>query len=190
MTSFRLRQLGLFAALAAAWAASGAVLAQTGPAPFSTYDRDGNGLISEAEFNAVRAERRAAGQPMRNARGFADLDANRDGQLSPEEFAARPMGRGRGMGQGMGGGGMGGGRGMAMPSFASYDLNGDGRITEAEYEKARVDRISGRLRQGYAMRNLKDVRFADIDTNRDGVVDAAEFAAHQAQHMRGTGRAR
>ncbi|HKK17010.1 MAG TPA: EF-hand domain-containing protein, partial [Gammaproteobacteria bacterium] len=46
---------------------------ERGPIPFSAYDRDGNGYISEQEFNSTRSERmqqRAAeGRPMRGAAG-------------------------------------------------------------------------------------------------------------------------
>ncbi len=67
-----------------------------GPIPFAAYDKDNDGLISEKEFNEVRAERiskRAAeGGPMRgaaNAPLFTDIDINNDGKIGPEEFAAR-----------------------------------------------------------------------------------------------------
>jgi hypothetical protein len=121
------------------------VLPARGPIPFSVYDQDGNGLVNEAEFNAVRAERmaqRAAeGKPMRNAANapaFADFDANGDGNLTNEELLAgqqRQMGQ-RGMGQGMGQGiGKGPGQGncMNMPTFADIDSDGSGAISPDEF---------------------------------------------------------
>ena len=80
-----------------------------GPIPFATYDQNGDGVITENEFDAVRAERmqqRAeAGMPMRNvanAPDFATFDANHDGKLTPAELqagqAARMQQRGGGKG--------------------------------------------------------------------------------------------
>ena len=109
---------------------------------------------------------------------FAQLDADGDGRISPDEFSAAPRG---GMGGGGMGPGMGGMQGMSrnMPGFATYDANGDGLITAAEFDAARDARIAERTQQGYPMRNMKDVRFADIDSNGDGRVDVNEFTAHQ-----------
>lgn len=84
-----------------------------GPLPFSTYDGNGDGSISETEFDAVRAERmqqRAEeGRPMRgaaNAPSFSDFDADGDGKITPAELQAgqaeRMQNRGGKGGQGMG----------------------------------------------------------------------------------------
>lgn len=159
-----------------------------GPIPFANYDQNGDGLISEAEFNATRAERtanRAAeGRPMRGAGAapaFSDFDSNGDGSLTPDELAAgrqlqqqkRP-GRGPASGRGRGGN---------MPAFADYDLDGDGRIHEQEFLQARNNRIAERAKQGYQMRNLGSApAFADIDADGNGAISPAEFSAHQAQH--------
>jgi Ca2+-binding EF-hand superfamily protein len=175
-------------------------ISSRGPIPFSAYDKDGNNLISEQEFNLVREERmsiRAAeGRPMRGASGaptFAEFDANADGQLTHDELVAGQnaqmekragMGMGMGQGNGMGkGSGMSNGMGMNMPAYAEYDLNGDGEILEKEFYEARNKRISERAQQGYQMRNLASApSFTDIDTNGDGVVSAEEFTAHQTLH--------
>lgn len=167
-----------------------------GPIPFAVYDKDGNGLINEEEFYTARGKRMAAraaeGRPMRgaaNAPPFTEFDANGDGQLTQEELAAGQRAqmekrRGMGMGMGMGPGGMAG-MGRNMPTFAEYDLNGDGKIGEAEFNEARGKRISERAQQGYQMRNLGNApSFADIDTNGDGQISEDEFSAHQAQHRR------
>ncbi len=182
-------------------APAGAAMAggRFGPASFEEFDRDGSGTISEAEFDAVRGQRRGAaaqaGMPMRGAASsltFKEIDRDGDGQLSRAEFdaahgaqprAGQGMGRGPGMGQAAGAG-MGPGRGapgMNAPVFADFDLNGDGHITEPEFHAARSGRISSRLQEGRQMRNLQDAgAFADIDSNGDGRISPAEFAAHQA----------
>ena len=222
MKTFRLSLLALMATAAClsvnAQPRMGTAAPQNfGPASFETFDRDGNGTISEAEFDAVRGERRSAaakaGRPMRRAATsltFKEIDRDGDGQLTREEFdgahAAQPrtrqgargagMGRGAemgadgGMGRGAGAGvGMGGaGPGMNQPQFADFDLNGDGSITEPEFHAARSGRITSRLQEGRQMRNLNAGEFADIDTNRDGRITPAEFAAHQAARRGGQAR--
>lgn len=77
--------------LSAALVQAGNVTAR-GPVSFATYDADGNGAISEQEFNTIREQRQAAvrasgrmGQGMANAPSFADTDTDRDGQISAQE---------------------------------------------------------------------------------------------------------
>jgi hypothetical protein len=66
-----------------------------GPLPFSGVDADGNGQVSQEEFNRAHTERlqqrtqsenqyRSKG----NAPAFGDIDGNADGGLSREEFQA------------------------------------------------------------------------------------------------------
>ena len=164
-----------------------------GPIPFAVFDSDGNGFISEEEFNSVRAKRmetRAAeGRPMRGAAGapaFSVLDTNSDERLTQEELAegqkASMMKRG-----GVGGGpgrGMGQGSGMRrnMPAFGDFDLNQDGKIVEKEFNEAKARRITERAKQGYQMKNLANsATFSDIDINDDGEVSEEEFERHQLQ---------
>ena len=68
-----------------------------GPPPFTYFDLDGDGQITEQEFYAARAqrmeERARQGYLMRNAGrhpAFGQLDRDADGYLTPEEiYAAR-----------------------------------------------------------------------------------------------------
>jgi hypothetical protein len=64
-----------------------------GPLPFSGVDADGNGQVSQEEFNRAHTERlkqRTQSENqyryMGNAPAFGDIDRNADGGLSREEF--------------------------------------------------------------------------------------------------------
>lgn len=65
-----------------------------GPMSFPAFDQDGNGVVTQQEFETTHAQRMAAraaaGAPMQgaaNAPSFAEFDLNGDGKLMPDEFA-------------------------------------------------------------------------------------------------------
>jgi len=183
-----------------------------GPAPFSDFDLDSSGFISEDEFNTVRGQRIAAkaaeGKQMRGAAtapAFADIDTDGDGQLNPEELSAaqkahrekhhaKGKGQGQGQGQGQGHGknkgqgsgcGEGKGRGMKgnMPTFSDFDLDGDGTIVETEFNQGHAKRMSEMAAEGHQLKHAGDAPgFSGIDSDGNGEISAEEFAAHQAEH--------
>lgn len=74
------------------------------------------------------------------------------------------------------------GMGRNMPSFADFDLNDDGAITETEFYEARAARIKEHTQEGRRMKNLANApSFDDIDADDDGSVSPDEFGAHQAK---------
>ena len=163
-----------------------------GPVPFSVFDMDENGFISEAEFYSVREQRMAAkaseGKKMRCAKyapTFADLDTDGDGQLNPEELTAGQkahMGKCKEMGHGDGKG-MGMGMKGNMPQFSDFDLDGDGVITESEFNEGHAKKMSEMAASGHQMKHAGDTPgFAGIDTDGDGKISEQEFSDHQAAH--------
>jgi hypothetical protein len=75
------------------------------------------------------------------------------------------------------------GKGMNMPTFADFDLDGDGKMTADEFYKARSERIAKRAKEGRKMKGLANApSFEDIDTNNDDSISPEEFKAHQAEH--------
>lgn len=121
-----------------------------GPPGFVDFDADGDGFVSEEEFNMLRSERIAAraaeGRQMKglaSAPAFSDIDSNDDGKLDETEFTAgrdahmKAMQKkrgGHGGGQGMAYG-HGHGQGMQMPAFGDLDLDGNGCIDADEFAK-------------------------------------------------------
>lgn len=173
------------------------------PPAFSDIDLDGDGFISEDEFNTFRGQRMAAkvaeGKKMKGAASapvFADIDTDDDGQLNADELAAaqkahqekmHAMREGQGHGKAKGkckGQGACDGMKSKMPAFADFDLDGDGKITEAEFNEGHARKMSEMAAEGRSMKHADNAPgFTGIDTNADGEISEQEFAAHQAEHL-------
>ena len=171
-----------------------------GPPSFSDFDLDGNGFVSEEEFNTVRGQHMAAkaaeGKQMKGAAtapAFADIDKDGDGQLNPEELSAAQQahraerhGKGSGYGHGKGqgsGSGKGEGTKQNMPAFSDFDLDGNGVIAEAEFNEGHAKRMSEMAAAGHQMKHAEDAPgFKGIDSDGNGEISKDEFSAHQAEH--------
>jgi Ca2+-binding EF-hand superfamily protein len=120
-----------------------------GPVPFTEFDADGDGFVSEEEFNKTRSEHMAkmaeAGRPMKGAASapaFADMDTDGDGMLDKDELRAGQKAQMKAMrGEGKGGShgkmkrkhkGKGHAEDMKMPTFEDIDTDGDGSISREE----------------------------------------------------------
>lgn len=104
------------------------------PPPFAQIDTDGDGFVSEAEFNSHRAERHAAmaaaGKPMKGmatAPAFADVDSDGDGNVTEAELTAAQQAHRKAMRDAH--------QGMKKPTFEDLDLDGDGCINAEEFAK-------------------------------------------------------
>ena len=74
-------------------------------------------------------------------------------------------------------------KGRKMPTFADFDLDSDGRITESELNQGRAKRMSENAAEGRQMKHAANAPgFSDLDSDGDGVISEDEFAAHQAEH--------
>jgi Ca2+-binding EF-hand superfamily protein len=124
------------------------------PPAFSDFDQDGDGFVSESEFNSFREARHEAmakaGKPMKgmaNAPAFSEIDADGDGKLTEAELTAAQQAHHKAMREahaGMAGGeamGMHHGmhEGMKTPAFEDLDLDGNGCINAEEFAKHQAE---------------------------------------------------
>ena len=78
--------------------------------------------------------------------------------------------------------GQGEGKKGKMPTYAEFDLNGDGKMVEQEFNEAHAKRMSDMAAEGRKMKHAgKMCTFSNIDTNEDDVISEQEFATHQAE---------
>ena len=159
---------------------------RAGPRPsakevFSRLDSNGDGSLDVSELQTMLDELAKKTQAM-TATGttaaiaptaaslLSKLDTDGDGKISAAEFAAgRPHGAHRGRGAG--------GPPSAAEVFAKSDTDGNGSLDSTELEKLLEQLTSATGPQS----QTADQLLSRLDTNGDGVVSQAEFAAGQPQ---------
>ncbi|OIP55986.1 MAG: hypothetical protein AUK54_02900 [Helicobacteraceae bacterium CG2_30_36_10] len=76
------------------------------------------------------------------------------------------------------------GMGNNMPSYSDFDADGNGEVTQTEFENAQQTRMTEQAEAGKQMRNAGNApTFEDVDTNNDGVLTQVEFQNHQKTQM-------
>ena len=78
------------------------------------------------------------------------------------------------------------GKGMKgkMPTFSDFDLDGDGVITEQEFNEGHAKKMNEMAAEGRKMKCAESCPgFAGIDTDKNGGISNEEFSAHQTEHM-------
>ena len=176
-----------------------------GSIPYTTFDADGNGTISEKEFTTAREQQLAElkksgrlGQGMNSSPAFADVDADKDGQISATELTTMQQrqqvnagkGNRRGAGHGQGNRNM---NRNASPggsiSYATFDADGNGTTSEKEFTRAREQQLADRKKSGRLGQGMNSSpAFTDVDADKDGQISATELATMQQQQKNMNGR--
>jgi Ca2+-binding EF-hand superfamily protein len=136
-----------------------------GPITFAIYDSNGDGFISEQEFNQVRSDRMAT----KTAQSVAMKKAvkGQSYSIEPGRIKADGMSKGRN-----------------IASFTKFDLNGDGVILKQEFYDARAARKKVGIKQGYPMRTLANApSFEDVDSDGNGEILSEEFAQYHVNRQ-------
>ncbi len=165
-------------------------LPEKGPIPFTVYDQNGNGFISQQEFKSTHSKRRAQRMTSGNSEhkghtppSFTYFDLNNDGKLTRTELhsgqrekmqkhQAKMKQQNRKMPPN-------------KPNFSDFDLNDDGYILESEFYEARSKRRIEKARQGYNLQhNLKKApTFSKLDLNNDKKLTSDEFSKHLKNYL-------
>ena len=134
---------------------------------------------------------------MKNLPTFEQYDLNNDGKITQSELEEA---RAKRMSQKAKDGKMLRNAGNA-PAFTDMDKNNDGSLNQEEFRLHQTEQMKkwnkGNCATGNCpgmgqgkgmMKNAGNApTFADIDTNKDGIISQDEFSAHQTQRMQNKG---
>ncbi len=152
-----------------------------GPMGFSSFDTNSDNIVTEKEFNDVKASRNKKGMNI----SFADIDTDGNGKLTIKEFDtfhAKMMEKHRANRKGSKNG-----RNMHNPKaiFAKMDANSDKFISEDEMISFRQKRMKAQSEKGGKMKNVGNApSFEKLDLDKDGKISESEFMAAHKKMMK------
>lgn len=133
-------------------------------------------MTAEEKATLRDAKGQATGQQLKDGSG------NRKNMPRNELNTTQQLKDGSDFGKGMG---RGKGQRKMPPTFADFDADGDGKITQTELETAQANKMTNQTKEGKLLKNAQNApAFSTLDTNGDGSLDTAEFEAHQATAMK------
>jgi len=115
---------------------------------------------------------------------FEDVDSNKDGNISKDEFTARQETK-KDCGCMANKGGKSCQHMMRnQPQFSEIDTDKNAKISEEEFLSFRKERMAEKAKNGRRMRNAKNApTFSDLDSDKSGDLSEEEFKADQDKHM-------
>ena len=153
---------------------------------FARVDANRDGFITDAEMQAIGAQRQAKVAERAKERAdkfdpaamFARLDANKDGKITQAEADAAHNARAKAKG------GAPAKAHSAGRMFARLDSNKDNTITRAEFDTAAAQ-MHARMEQAgmHHGSGFGEHMLAAADLNKDGKVSAAEMQQMALQHF-------
>lgn len=71
-----------------------------------------------------------------------------------------------------------------MSTFSDFDADGNGKVTQSEFENLQQAKMTANANAGKLMKNAGNAPTFDmIDTNKDGFVDMNEFNIQRQKNM-------
>lgn len=136
-------------------------------------------LPSTMDFAQTRSDSSSSATGKAGDDLFTKVDANSDGSLSSSEFTA--------LMDKMSASGDANASGSSSDKFASLDTDSDGKLTQSEFDAGRPSGAGGPQGAGGpppgpppTSSSSDSTTYDPLDTNKDGIVSAAEAAAGQA----------
>ena len=159
-----------------------------GPMGFSSFDTNSDNIVTEKEFNEVKASRNKKGMNV----SFADIDTDGNGKVTIKEFDTfhalmmeKHKSYKKGYSKGYKKGKHHRNKHNPKAMFAKMDTNSDKFISEDEMISFRQKRMKAQTEKGGKMKNTdKAPSFEKLDLNKDSKISESEFMAAHKKMMK------